>query len=437
MLSLSYMKKMLWLWVGLLFFLAACEPVMPTPTSTTESEKAPAVAEQSTQAKEESTQTKEQPTQVPAQSIIEKPIGPKEVCKAQTSLFSEAKADEWSKGGKDAKVTIIEYSDFMCPYCSMVTPTLMQLVKEGNGNVKVVFRHFPLTTIHDKALLAAQSSEAAGLQDKFWEMHDVLFEKQKEWSALSVDAFTPWLQSVADDLSLDKDQFTKDLTSDAIVKKVQKAFDEGAALGIPGTPTLVINGTYYSGNPDLATLNTYIQSIQKVKQYPCPPNTLDKTKKYKAIIQTDKGDITLELFADKAPITVNSFVFLAKEGYYNGVSFHRVIPNFVAQAGDPLGTGTGGPGYQFINEIAEGLTFGEVGVVGMANAGADTNGSQFFITYAGIPQETVQQLDGNYTIFGKVTSGMDVVEKLAARDPAQNPNLPTGDLIKSIKIEEE
>ena len=113
---------------------------------------------------------------------------------------------------------------------------------------------------------------------------------------------------------------------------------------------------------------------------------------------------------------MNSFVFLAREGFYNGVTFHRVLEGFMAQTGDPTGTGTGGPGYEFVNEDSD-LTFDKAGVVAMANAGRDTNGSQFFITFS--PQE---RLNGGYTIFGQVISGMDVVKGITRRDPEQNPN---------------
>lgn len=291
--------------------------------------------------------------------------------------------------------------------------------------------------MHDKAALATQASEAAGLQGKFWEMEKLLYEKQQEWSGMDVEKFTEWLASKAVDLGLDKEQFMKDLTSEENVQNAQSAFEEGMKLGLPGTPTLAINGVYYGGDMSYETLSAYIKKIGTVSVHEeCPPMTIDPKKKYGAVLHLDKGDISIELFADKAPVTVNSFIFLARKGWYDGATFHRVIPDFVAQGGDPYGTGSGGPGYEFINEIAPGLTFGEVGVVGMANAGPNTNGSQFFITYEGIPDETVKKLDGNYTIFGKVVAGMDVVNKLSPRDPSQNPVLPPGDEIKSITIEE-
>jgi cyclophilin family peptidyl-prolyl cis-trans isomerase len=167
------------------------------------------------------------------------------------------------------------------------------------------------------------------------------------------------------------------------------------------------------------------------KTYSAPPAmTIDPKKQYFANFKmANGGEFTVQLFPDKAPKTVNNFVFLAREGYYNGTTFHRVLEGFMAQGGDPTGTGTGGPGYQFANEDSD-LTFDKSGVIAMANAGRDTNGSQFFITFAPQPQ-----LNGDYTIFGQVVSGMDVVNKIRLRDPQQNPNYP-GDAIQTVTITE-
>ncbi len=118
------------------------------------------------------------------------------------------------------------------------------------------------------------------------------------------------------------------------------------------------------------------------KQYSAPPEmVIDPSKRYTATINTDKGDIVIELFADKAPRTVNNFVFLARDGFYDGVTFHRVIDGFMAQGGDPTGTGSGGPGYKFADEFHPALKHDGAGILSMANAGPDTNGSQFFITH--------------------------------------------------------
>lgn len=149
------------------------------------------------------------------------------------------------------------------------------------------------------------------------------------------------------------------------------------------------------------------------KSWSKPPEMeIDVKKKYFASIETNKGVIEVELFVAHAPKTVNNFVFLAKEGYYNGVVFHRVIPNFVIQGGDPTGTGRGGPGYDFEDEVKNNPNKHGTGFLSMANAGPNTNGSQFFITH--LPQP---HLDGKHTVFGKVIQGMEVVYALRQGDP--------------------
>jgi len=163
-------------------------------------------------------------------------------------------------------------------------------------------------------------------------------------------------------------------------------------------------------------------------QYTRPPQLIDTTKQYFATVEmANGGQFVIQLYPDKAPATVNSFVFLACKGYFNGVTFHRVLEGFMAQGGDPEGTGGGGPGYEFENEDSD-LVFDKEGVVAMANAGRDTNGSQFFITFG--PQEF---LNGGYTIFGQVVEGMDVVNSITRRDPDQAPSF-AGDAMETVTI---
>jgi cyclophilin family peptidyl-prolyl cis-trans isomerase len=181
----------------------------------------------------------------------------------------------------------------------------------------------------------------------------------------------------------------------------------------------------------LAACQSAAQSNDKTLQWSQPPEMqIDPSKQYTATLDTERGPIVIELLPQAAPITVNNFVFLARQGYYDGVTFHRVIPGFVAQGGDPTGTGAGGPGYFIPNEDSD-LIFDGPGVVAMANSGRDRNGSQFFITYDALPA-----LNGGYTIFGRVTQGMEVALSLTARDPQQDPNAPPGDKINTVTIEE-
>jgi cyclophilin family peptidyl-prolyl cis-trans isomerase len=167
------------------------------------------------------------------------------------------------------------------------------------------------------------------------------------------------------------------------------------------------------------------------KQWSTPPAmTIDPKKKYKARMETDKGTMVIELFADKAPMTVNNFVFLSREGFYDGVIFHRVIADFMAQGGDPSGRGSGGPGYRFGDEFHPSLKHDKQGVLSMANAGPGTNGSQFFITHVPTPW-----LDGKHSIFGQVVEGLDVLMSIPPRDPG-NVNAPAVKIIR-VTIEEE
>lgn len=166
------------------------------------------------------------------------------------------------------------------------------------------------------------------------------------------------------------------------------------------------------------------------KQWNTPPAMqIDPQKKYVARMETDKGTMVIELFADKTPVTVNNFVFLSREGFYNGVIFHRVIDNFMAQGGDPTGSGRGGPGYRFQDEFDPTLRHNKRGILSMANAGPGTNGSQFFITHLATPH-----LDNRHTVFGQVVEGLDVLMSIPARDPG-NVNAPAVKIIR-VTIEE-
>ena len=181
-------------------------------------------------------------------------------------------------------------------------------------------------------------------------------------------------------------------------------------IGTPrpvGSPTPVSRGTA----PPEAVESTG----QSMKQYAAPPEmTIDMSASYTAVIRTNLGSMTLELFAKDAPKTVNNLVFLAQAGFYDGIIFHRVMPGFMIQGGDPTGTGTSGPGYKFEDEIVPSLVFDSPGILAMANSGPNTNGSQFFITVVPTPH-----LNGAHTIFGKIIEGQDVADAIATVPAAQ------------------
>jgi cyclophilin family peptidyl-prolyl cis-trans isomerase len=322
---------------------------------------------------------------------------------------------------------------------------MAQLEEMYPNEVRFVFRHYPLIgtpeqPFHDKATLSAQAAEAAGIQGKFWEMHDILFERQAEWAGMSVEQFEVYLHTVAEELGLEVKQFANDLTSEDLVNQAQEAWDRGREIGIPGTPFLLVDGNPWPNNVpmDLTNMSAVVElTLLEEQQFrACPPMTIDPLKQYTATIHSEKGDIVLELFPEDAPMAVNNFIFLSRNGWYDGITFHRVFPGFMAQSGDPTGTGYGGPGYSFDNEISPNLTFDKAGLIAMANAGPGTNGSQFFITYAPQPDLDLDLDLGRhgYTIFGQVIEGQDVLDNLTPRDPSQS--VEPGDMILNVTIVE-
>jgi cyclophilin family peptidyl-prolyl cis-trans isomerase/2-hydroxychromene-2-carboxylate isomerase len=337
------------------------------------------------------------------------------------------------RGAETPLVTITEYSDYQDLRSGLLAQALDQLLDQHSENVRVVSRIFPLIAVNDKAALAAQAAEAAGEQDRFWEMHQLLYGQQENWVSLSVADFEQWLSAQVSALGMDLEQFQTDLKREDVVAEVQEAWESGQKIGLPGTPLILINGQIYGGPRDYNSLNDIVQLIVLGKrQYTsCPAVTVQQNKQYIATLHTQKGNVVIQLFADKAPMTVNSFLFLVREGWYDDITFHRVIPEVFAQTGDPSGTGKGNPGYYVITEIDPALTFDKPGMVAMVNSGPDTSGSQFFITYAPVPQ-----YNGQYTIFGQVLSGMDVLAQLTPRDAQPGTDTPAGDTLMSITIEE-
>jgi len=420
-------KKIAFLLLAVSMTLAACQPVeTPAATPTT----APAVDEPA------AAPTTAGEVQVPAAGDdLITAVNCREVNILEAYAdFPPVTENDWILGSDDAVFTITEYSDYQCPYCAPFAPVLEQMVAENPDQYRLVYRHFPLS-FHANAVIAAQAAEAAGKQDKFFEMSALIFANQAEWAEVSQEEFATLATGYATELGLDVEQFTADFTSEETNKKVLADQAVAQEIGIPGTPFLFINGIPYQGNNTPEDIAAFVEILSTLKsleprQMGCPELAIDTTRTYTATITTDKGDIVVELYPDKAPFTVNSFIALANSGWYDGVSFHRVLPGFVAQTGDPSGTGIGNPGYMYNNEISD-LQFDKPGILAMANSGPENNGSQFFITLDAQPQ-----LNDAYTIFGQVISGMDVVESLTPRDPTQQGELPEGDKVLSITIAE-
>lgn len=348
------------------------------------------------------------------------------------SLFPPVSSAEFSIGAADSPVTIIEYCDFQSPGCGLTASVISELMR-NHEDIRFVFRPLPLIGITDKAEKSVLAALAADEQGKFWEMYDLLFTRHGEWVNLTTGEFDAWLSQVSPEAGIDADELRAAMNAAETTTRMMSMYDAAKQLEIPAVPLVLINGAIqpsyvldYQNMSD--TVGLILLGQRQFSD--CPPFNIDASKQYTATIETEKGTIVIELFPDKAPLAVNSFVFLARQGWYDGVTFHRVIPGFAAQAGDPSGTGRGNPGYFFQNETS-GLLFDKPGLVGMANSGPDTNGSQFFITFA-----PAAHLNGGYTIFGRVLHGLDVAEQLTPRDPAQGGLLPAGDKIIRITVEE-
>ena len=336
--------------------------------------------------------------------------------------------DDWIYGNPDAPITVVEYEDFQCPACPSFSLGIKDLINQYPSSIRVVFRHLPLPSIHDKAYISSMAAEAAGAQGKFWEMHDLLYINQQEWTGMTEEAFVDWAIMQAGALELDIEQFEKDLFDEELRAELETINQQRLAAGMTYTPFVVVNDRVWRNNqPNLYSL---IGIYEYGGYEECPPWVIEEDTSYLAKLDTSAGEIDIELFTDSAPLAVNSFVFLAQEGWFDEVYFHRVVEDFVAQAGDPSGIGSVGPGYTFADEIDNGLSFDRAGILGMANAGADTNGSQFFITLA-----PTTDLDGRYTIFGEVTEeSLPILDDIKRREPQPANNFDDATIIYGIEI---
>lgn len=300
--------------------------------------------------------------------------------------------------------------------------------------MRLVYQHLPLSSIHDKARLAAEAAEAAGAQGAFWEYHDLLFEKQSQWANLSVEEAQEIFVGYASELELDAEQFAADLENGTYKDVVLNAENAAKEMGLSSTPTIFVNGYLFpSGQLPVSQegVEFFLGLIRLAEtQFDVPPLVIEAGKDYEATISTENGDVVIDLFPNTAPANVNSFVYLAQQGWYDDVTFHRVLPDFMAQGGDPSGSGIGWPGYRCNDEVVPSRGFSKAGTVALANSGPNTNGGQFFITYG-----PTEHLNDGFTIIGEVVSGQEIIEQLTPRDPQQNPTF-AGDSILSVKVTE-
>lgn len=339
----------------------------------------------------------------------------------QPELMARSQETMYFLGPAQAPVTILLFTDFQCVSCAMLADSLRQVLQAHPQEVRLGVMYLPVRS-HDKSRLAWQAAEAAARQERFWEMYHLLFARQADWYDLSPEAFRAWLEQQLASLNLQTERFWADFEGEELRLRMDAL--EKAAAGIPNTPPLLfINSALpYNGLIDFRSLDTVVRLalLEARKFHTCPPWMISPNRQYIIRMETNKGEIILQLFPEKAPLAVNNFVFLARAGWYDGIPFHRVDAGFVAQSGDPSGTGYGNPGYYFQTELAPGLQFDRPGQLAMSNIGVDTNGSQFFITLAALPE-----LNRQFTIFGEVIYGLEVVQSLTS-----------GDLIQKVNVEE-
>ncbi len=340
------------------------------------------------------------------------------------------------QGPEDAQITFIEYADFECPACSGLHTLRGYLLDKYGDRIRFAYRHLPLTSIHDKAIVTAEATEAAAAQGKFWEMHDLLYEKQSEWSALSSEEMVDTLVEYAGELELDVEAFETALNEHTYREEIMADYEAYQEYGQMATPTYVVNKVFYPTQEfgGFGRLEAFIELVAMQDQMydSPPPQVIDPDKGYLAILKTSQGDITVELFQDQAPINVNSFAFLAQDGFYDGLDFFFVDHEQVALSGDPTNSGGGlpYPGYTCTDETTSDVTFDETGLLALYTAAPNQNSSSFFITYAPQPDFT-----GNFTVIGRVVDGMDVAETLTERQPG--PGQPEPDVIETIVIQEQ
>ncbi len=403
------MRKLITILLISAFSLASCSPAPATPVSLATPTLGPTAT----------------PASMPC-TLLHFPVTP------EAALGAAFEDRGHISGAADAPVTIIAFSDYQCLPCAFLAASLRQIRLAHPNDVRIIYLHAPQTD-RDKDNLAIQAVEAADLQGKFWEMHDLLFEKQADWSALAPAEFEDWAAAQAAGLGLDAARFRSDFEGAVVADRLQQAIQFTAGVQPFAPPLLFVNSASpYTSLADFASLDTVVrlEALASRQFSACPPWSVDLLKQYIVTLHTAKGDVVLELFPEKAPQAVNNFVFLARNGWYDGITFYRALPGERVMTGDPSETGLGNPGYLFETEIAAGLTFDQPGMVAMDNDGPGTNGSRFFITLG-----SNAQWNGQYTIFGQVLSGLDILSALTARDPQPGIVLPPGDELISVTVQ--
>lgn len=341
--------------------------------------------------------------------------------------------EDWSLGPEEAPVELLVYADFQSPNAALGLADLLAVADRHPDEVRIVFRHFPILPEYDKDALAGQAVEAAGRQGLFWEMVRFLASNYTEWSVLPPESFRQWLEEQAAAVGLDATAFAADLASGRFAPLMVEAFQESSDAGIPGVPTVFLNGVPIRVSLTPLNLEAAVRlELLAQRQFEAaPPMTIDPEAGYTAYLELDRGDVVIQLLPQAAPQAVNSFVFLAEQGWFDGVGFFHVEPEAWVETGDPSETGFGDAGYHLPDEIDSEWTFDEPGMVALSSVGPGSGGSRFIITLAPLPR-----LNGSRTIFGRVVDGLALLGSLPARDPALDLLTPDVAVIRGVRVEE-
>ena len=349
------------------------------------------------------------------------------------AILGEITEDDWAIGPEDAVLTLVEYADFQCPYCSRAGLMALEFQASHPDEVRYVYRHFPLS-FHEKAPMSAYAADAAGKQGLFFDAEQWLYETQDDWTYLeTLEDFDAWLrENIQTALpEMDFDQWVTDYESEAVREIVDGAFENVSAAGIiQGTPTFFAN--FYDTSYDNQVLEQYISLFKMQQNYRtvCPVNAVEAGKEYRAVLHTTAGDVVIDLFEEEAPNLVSNFMELASDGFYNGVEFHNVIPGFIAQTGDPSGSGVGLAGYYLDDENLNNGGFNEAGAVAMANTGENKNSSQFFLA-----QDLKAYFHDGFAQANSELSEEELNKKVEIRLDAMNAKYPVFGRVDAASLE--
>lgn len=324
---------------------------------------------------------------------------------------------DWQRGPSDAGVTLLVYTDIHCFTCWQLHNDLDALMARHPEEVRLVVRLFPLIGNRELAGVAAEALLLSDESGAFWEMFDFLNETHSEWAALAPDQFVAWLSNSVAEIGLDPSSMEQALTSGRFTDEVSELYQTRLAQGIPGVPLLLINSEPFVITADPSSLEAAVRlAVLSTNQFQGePPLVIDTAKTYRAEIEFDQGLVELQLFPAESPVAVNSFVFLARNGWYDDSPIYRSVPNVLIEAGDPSGTGFGDPGFHYDSETGSSLSFDRPGVVGMVNSGPGTNGARFFIAL-----QSMTGIDETHTVLGRVVSGLELLIDLPPHDPFQD-----------------